>query len=54
MLPPLKTKRISFMQGLSTYLAVNIFHFGCKNNSVNTVLGKFTDLLNELTAMFFF
>jgi hypothetical protein len=32
---PLKTKRIGFLQGLSTYRTVNTLHFGYKNQSLN-------------------
>jgi hypothetical protein len=34
---PLKTKRISFIQGLSAYRAVNTLHFGYKNQSLNVL-----------------
>jgi hypothetical protein len=34
---PLKTKLISFIQGLSPYRAVNTLHFGYKNQSLNVL-----------------
>ena len=37
---PLRTKRISVIQGLGAYRAVNAFHFGYENLSLNDVQGK--------------
>jgi hypothetical protein len=34
---PSKTKRISFIYGLSAYRAVNTLHFGYKNQSLNVL-----------------
>jgi hypothetical protein len=33
----LKTKRVCFIQGLSSYRAVNTLHFGYKNQSLNVL-----------------
>jgi hypothetical protein len=34
---PVNTKRICFVEGLSAYRAVNILHFGYKNQSLNVL-----------------